>query len=105
MPTVARGRLRSYLRNQSLFAKVPPSRLSALDEPSREICSWCGDTPSPHADASDCIEYANGAWGSETAACPLARILSTRASQASPCALNRVPAIEAGWDANREDRS
>jgi hypothetical protein len=35
----------------------------------------------------------------------LARILSTRASQASPCALNRVPAIEAGWDANREDRS
>lgn len=31
----------------------------------------------------------------------LARILSPRASQASPCALNRVPAIEAGRDADR----
>ncbi len=36
---------RDYIKNERLFVKVSPSRLTALDEPDRQICKFCERAP------------------------------------------------------------
>lgn len=94
---------REYLNNQTLFAKVPPSRLTVLDEPARRICSWCGSAPDPEASAQDCVD--RFVWDRETGFCPPACILHPTASPERTGSSHSARGVEAGLGANRESRS
>lgn len=66
---------RSYIKNERLFVKVSPSRLRALDEPDRRICTFCDRAP---VDGDACQDRDRDIW-SFNSSYPLGCLVKERA--------------------------
>lgn len=64
---------RDYIKNESLYCKVPAARLSPLDEPAREVCGTCQGVPA-NGTVLGCYGYEDGPHGYTPNGCLKARL-------------------------------